>query len=154
MYCKHCGSQIDDDCAFCPKCGKSLQGGSKTSFRNASDSKIGGSSATKLIYAVIAVLCLVPLPIAEYNRLVLGKFGVQYWLTLSPVLVSFYCLYRLIVGNKVLEEKERIRHAQMRGMNYEDKLLKIKTDAMSWCCILIAIVAFACSGLIKFYFKV
>jgi len=24
MFCKHCGSQIDDDCVICPNCGKQV----------------------------------------------------------------------------------------------------------------------------------
>jgi hypothetical protein len=48
---------------------------------------------------------------AEYRRIVYEKFDAQYWLMATPVLITFFCLYKLIVGNKVQEEKERIRAA-------------------------------------------
>jgi amino acid permease len=109
-------------------------------------------SFAKVIYALIAVLCIIPLPIAEYRRIVLGKFDAQYWLMAAPILVTCFFLYRMIAGEKIREEKERINEAKRNGLDYEDKLLKIRTDAMTVCCVVVAIVAFASSGIINLFF--
>jgi hypothetical protein len=58
----------------------------------------------------------------------------------------------MIAGEKIREEKERINEAKRNGLDYEDKLLKIRTDAMTVCCVVVAIVAFASSGIINLFF--
>ena len=63
---------------------------------------------------------------------------------------SVFCA---IAGEKIREEKERINEAKANGLDYDSKLLKIKTDAMTVCCIVVAIIAFASSGIINLFFR-
>ena len=155
MFCKYCGNKIDDDSVFCPKCGKTLKGGKRTSASDGPKDGFapkGGSSVKKVIYGIIALLCAVPLPIAEYRRIVYGAFDVQYWLLCAPIILSCYFLYKLLVGSRIEEEKEKIRQAKQQGQDYEDNLLKIRTNTLSLCCLVVAVVAFASSGIIQLLF--
>ena len=156
MFCKYCGAKIDDDSAFCPRCGKTLQGGKKASSFGTTNSADGGgasgSSFKKLLYGVGALLCAIPLPVAEYRRLVLGEFGVQYWLLCAPILLSCYLLYRLIAEDQIKEEQERVRQAKMKGVTYEDKTSKIRTNVLSICCLVVAALGFGSSIIIQMVF--
>ena len=154
MFCKYCGAKIDDDSAFCPRCGKTLKGGRRTAAddQRGSSAPKGGSSVKKVIYGIIALLCVVPVPIAEYRRIVHGEFGVQYWLLCAPILFSCYFLYKVLVGNQIEEEKEKIRLAKEQGRDYEDNLLKIRTNAISVFCLVVAVVGFGSGILVNLLF--
>lgn len=146
MYCKHCGKQLDNDSKFCSGCGKPL---SKSTSK-----KTGPSGLTIFIYGLLALACLMPMVYAEYRRLILGiPLDVTYWLLLLPILLSAFFLYRIIGAPAVAEERLKIEKEKEEGVYFkDDRIVKLVCNSLSVCCFIIAIFAFATSGILELLF--
>ena len=77
-YCKHCGSQIDDECVICPKCGKQveeLRSREQPIVINNSSSSSASAAASATVRGVVVG----PKPknkwVAFFLCLFLGPFG-------------------------------------------------------------------------------
>lgn len=152
MYCKHCGKQIDGG-SFCSHCGKSLSDNTpSTTDKSAKGGAKSAPALSKTAYLIIGILGMIPYPFAEYRRIVEGQFDVAYWLLSAFLIVTVYCLYKVIASDAIAEEKQKIKEAQEKMESYDDKISNIRTNTLSICCLVVAVFAFLCAGLIRMIF--
>ena len=94
-----------------------------------------------MILLALAVLFALPHAYGEYRRTVLGLFDGVYWALAAGLLVSLFCLY-LVMYPAIKASSEK------KNKSATDTV----TNTLSLCCLIIAIYAFAVSGVIALFF--
>ena len=107
-----------------------------------------------VFYALLALVCLAPMVYAEYRRLILDlPIDATYWLLLLPILLAVFFLYRIIGAPAVAEEKRKIKQEKEQGNYYKDnRIVNLVCNTLSACCFIVAIFAFAVSGILELVF--
>ena len=92
---------------------------------------------------------MVPLAFGEYHRLVTmhGAMDVYYWLSAAPILLSVFFLYQVLGVPVIAEEKAR----REQGEGSVD-LTTLRSEILSFCCLVVGILAFAIAGAIRTFF--
>lgn len=71
-YCKHCGAQIPDDAAFCPSCGKDVNGVSsaenQSNYRFPAEDKYSALTILGIVFTFLSSLIGLILSILAYNE--------------------------------------------------------------------------------------
>ena len=103
----------------------------------------------QVIYYSLAVLCIIPMCVGEYRRIVEmdGKMDATYWFLLCPVLLSVFFLF-LAIGVPELERVQaQERERDERGEYYQSRLGETACNALAKILIPFGIVCFLISGL-------
>jgi len=163
MFCRFCGSDIPNDSVFCPKCGKALNqegDASSPAPKKAKKSKtfkkmtMGELMARPLsiIYMLLAIVCMIPLGMAEYRRLVAGiPLDATYWLLASPVLLSVLFVF-LIFGPQVIGEVKADDQAEFEKTGVRQSHVgEAVCNLLSAILLPIGVLCFLISGLVKFF---
>ncbi len=98
-FCSHCGQQIDDNAAFCAKCGCAIEEGSNVQTKNAKRENIYLAVLGFILPIIGLIVYIANASSCPQKAKSAGRGALMGFVLLPPLIYLFYLLVtRVIIG--------------------------------------------------------